>query len=342
ERLQFKRLLAENINYFGNLSESPLKPVKKIVANTSYEELTCVGFNPQTNFLEATIAVKLRFGYGGDLCQPGTTEYVRFFLDYGGGWEDAGLAAVKVHDIPTGKDCADQLDKPLTYIATLRLKPRTECCNRPVLPKVHAILSWQWVPPAGPANVGWLPPWGNVLDCAVQVKPHPWNIFCLIDVINEGLLQKIKVPPFFEPVKFHPIPLPDPRPFKLSELVALYQIKGTSKGAAEEKFRVEPHRFGLSDLHAAVALGGFQQEMIAAKMTEWSSMGLDWAGAISALENTKANVSYEEIECLGIDDSLPERLVATFRIKRPTGYSGNLCQKGSFEYVAFWADWDNT
>jgi hypothetical protein len=34
-------------------------------------------------------------------------------------------------------------------------------------------------------------------------------------------------------------------------------------------------------------------------------------------------------------------MVATFTIKRPTGYSGNLCQRGSTEYVAFWADWDN-
>lgn len=38
---------------------------------------------------------------------------------------------------------------------------------------------------------------------------------------------------------------------------------------------------------------------------------------------------------------MPERLVATFRIKRPYGYSGELCHPGSTEYVAFWADWDN-
>ena len=42
------------------------------------------------------------------------------------------------------------------------------------------------------------------------------------------------------------------------------------------------------------------------------------------------------------DDAWPERLVATSRIKRPYRYSGNLCQAGSQEYIAFWADWDNT
>ena len=35
-------------------------------------------------------------------------------------------------------------------------------------------------------------------------------------------------------------------------------------------------------------------------------------------------------------------MVATFRIKKNGGYSGDLCQKGSIEYIAFWADWDNT
>src|SRR6266853_293279 len=215
ERAQFTQLLAQNPNYFGNLAEGQFKPVKKIVGNVQYEELTCVGFNPAKNLLEATIAIKLPFGYGSDLCQEGTTEYVRFFLDYGSGWEDAGLTAIRVHNIPNQKDCAGLSDKPLIYVATLKLKPKTECCNHPVLPKVHAILSWQWMPPAGAANVGWLPPWGNTLDCNIQIQPHPWNIFCLLDLINEGVTQKIKVPPLFEEVQLQPIPLPDPPPFKL-------------------------------------------------------------------------------------------------------------------------------
>ena len=44
---------------------------------------------------------------------------------------------------------------------------------------------------------------------------------------------------------------------------------------------------------------------------------------------------YVELECLGLDEVYPERLVATLRIKRPAGYSGDLCHKGSCEYVAF-------
>jgi hypothetical protein len=337
ERQNFKALLLSNPNYFGNLVKSPFKPVKKIIAQTQYEELTCVGFNPAKNLLEATIAVKLPYGYGGNLCMAGTTEYVRFFLDYGSGWEDAGLTGVNIHDIPNTKDCAGAPDKPLIYVASLKLKPKTDCCNHPVLPKVHAILSWQWAPPAGAANVNWSPPWGNSLDCTVQVKPHPWNIWCLIELLAESIKQKIKVPPLFEATKFHPIPLPDPPPFTLSELAEQY---GAAPRAARKALEVEPHRFGVHDLHAALG-SNFDLQTVSAKEALWKSVGLDWSESIAALGDTSADVSYEELECLGLDEDFPERLVATFRIKRPTGYSGDLCHAGSQEYVAFWADWDN-
>src|SRR5205807_1476283 len=60
------------------------------------------------------------------------------------------------------------------------------------------------------------------------------------------------------------------------------------------------------------------------------------------LEQT-GNTSYEQLNCVGLDNnSFPERLVATFQVKKPVGYSGTLCQPGSREYVAFWVDWDNT
>ncbi|MBX9917987.1 MAG: hypothetical protein K2Y07_12255, partial [Nitrosomonas sp.] len=66
-RKSFKAMLATNLNYFGNLSQSNFKAENKKISDISYEQLTCVGFNPETNFLEATIAIKRPFGYGGDL-----------------------------------------------------------------------------------------------------------------------------------------------------------------------------------------------------------------------------------------------------------------------------------
>ena len=138
ERVQFQRLVAANPNHFGNLTDSPFKVVKKMILNTTYEEVTCVGYNPDKGLLEATIEIKQATGYSGDLCVGGSTEYVRFFVDDGSGWQDAGLAGVKVHDIPSGQDCAGALDKPLSYIATLKYEHRPRRPSAPASSRCRA------------------------------------------------------------------------------------------------------------------------------------------------------------------------------------------------------------
>lgn len=344
ERASFTALLAKNPNYFGNLEGTAWKPTKQVVGNTAFEQATCVGFNPQSNFLEATIAVKRATGYAGDLCQAGSTEYVRFFLDYGSGWEDAGLAGVRVHDIPNQRDCEGRPDKPLTYVVSLRIDPDRECCRTAVLPRVRAILSWQWAPPAGAANAGWKPVWGNVFECPIQIAPRPWSIFCLLEEIGVELGTKLEVPKLFEEVQLDPIPLPDPPPVELAELAELYAVAQTSKTsrAAMAKLAVEPHRFGLTSLQPLLAQGGFNQDLVVSTAESFKAIGADLEQILADLESTNANVTYEELECLGLDEDLPERLVATFRVKKPTGYSGDLCRAGSLEHIAFWADWDDT
>ena len=335
ERLQFKALLLQNPNYFGTLTNSALKPVKAWSSNTTFEHLSCVGYNPAKQVLEATIAITQPLGYGGTACQAGTTEYVRYFIDYGNGWEDAGLTGVRVHDIPNSHDCSGAPNKPLIYAATIKLTPRARPCRFPVLPKVRAILSWQWTPPAGGANAGWVPPWGNVLDTHIQIQPSRWSLGSIFELLNEEFSLKVKLPSLFEPVKEQPIPLPDPAPLGLSALAMKYSARA---GGQSE---VEAHRFGLHQLARLTNEGAFSAEQAIAHEAEWKSVGLDLKASLEALGKTEANESYEQLECLGLDESF-ERLIATFRIKRSAGYSGNLCQAGSQEYVAFWADWDNT
>src|SRR4051794_32453033 len=89
-RRQFRALVAVNPNYFGNIAESPFPAVVPLQGNTTYEELGCIGYQPQTERLEAVVYVKQPNGYGGKLCSVGSREYVRFYFsfDNGGTWTD--------------------------------------------------------------------------------------------------------------------------------------------------------------------------------------------------------------------------------------------------------------
>src|SRR5215467_14008419 len=46
ERLRFRELILGNPNYFGTAPETELPPVVEWAAQTTYEELTCVGLQP--------------------------------------------------------------------------------------------------------------------------------------------------------------------------------------------------------------------------------------------------------------------------------------------------------
>ena len=94
-RAQFRTLIAANPNYFGNFPGAKFKAVTKLLSNTSYEQLTELGYNPRMRRLTATFDIKKSAGYGGDLCADGTREYVRFYVNRGSGWEDAGLVAAE-------------------------------------------------------------------------------------------------------------------------------------------------------------------------------------------------------------------------------------------------------
>jgi hypothetical protein len=92
-------------------------------------------------------------------------------------------------------------------------------------------------------------------------------------------------------------------------------------------------------VNAAVVSG----QAVQSKIAEFAVLKIDWAKLVGVVEDTNANVTFEQLDCLGLEGSAGfERLVATLRIKQQFGYSGDLCTAGSSEYVAFWADWDDT
>ena len=338
-RLNFFELLAGNPNYFGNLKDSEFQPVVSIANDEFYEQVTCLGFNPLTNLLEAVVQVNQSYGYNGSLCQNGSFEYVRFFVDYGSGWEDAGLAAVNVHDIPEQNDCHKDPEKPLSYAASVQLTPQANWCFFPVLPKARAILSWNAIPTAGDPT--YTPVWGNTLDAQIQIRPRPIFLKEIAANVNEAVKQVLP-PEEIEQALQIPIPLPDPSPLSLTQLAKLYQPQTAKKTSAAES-AVPSHRFGFVQLQQALNAKAADPKAIELNIAEWKNQGLNWQSALASLGEVNADVSYEQLECLGLEGGYGlERLVATFVIKRPSGYGGGLCTAGSTEYVAFWADWDNT
>ncbi len=127
--------------------------------DTTYEQLTCAGYNPQTQTLEAVISIKLNGGYSGGLCTAGSYEYVSFFAFFGGVWHSLGAAQVNVHDLTSVTS-----GNPVNY-AVVRISNLTsELCEKLTAVPLRAILSWQSVP-TGP---NFIPVWGNVLNTHVQ------------------------------------------------------------------------------------------------------------------------------------------------------------------------------
>jgi hypothetical protein len=136
--------------------------------NTEYEEIVCAGLNTATDTLGAVIHVKRPIGYGGTLCQAGSTEYVAFWADWGDNGSFAtylGTAAVQVHDVAT-------IPAGGLYYAVLlptNFLTHLEACGSPNAVRLRAVLSWA-VPPStvNPNAVNF---WGNRLDVAMQIRP---------------------------------------------------------------------------------------------------------------------------------------------------------------------------
>lgn len=134
--------------------------------DTRFEQLACVGLNPNLSLLEGVVTVKLPNGYSGNLCAAGSQEYVAFWADWdlNGTWSYVGTASVAVHDInaiPAGG---------LEYAVFLPvdLSAHQQPCEQgPKTSRVRAILSWETQPP--PGNPDYVPTWGNREETLVQI-----------------------------------------------------------------------------------------------------------------------------------------------------------------------------
>ncbi len=327
DRLLFSQLIAENRNHFGNFAEIKFAPADAHTNDTTFEELTQVGYNPDLGVLEAVIRIKQPYGYLGDHRTPGSYEYVRFYVDTGNGFEHAGLVAVSVHDLPHGTDSTRQEFAPLSYAASVPYTPPIcEDCDNPSLPSVRAILSWQSIPsdPKFPVS------WGNVLECRTSLKPGPMSVLDAIANLFEDDAARSEATEDEATASAVPVSTSGPAPLTLAQRTELYSGK------------IPTHRFAYEDVHDALLDQGVDSEWMASRMAEFAALKIDWADAVSVLTERDADVAFEQLDSVALEArSGCEQLVATFRIKQTAGYSGNLATAGSFEYVAFWADWEN-
>lgn len=147
-----------------------LFPQGETDGDTSYEELTCIGLDPNLpDTLVGIVHVKRSSGFNGGPCTAGSTEYVSWWIDAdrNGSFDTfLGTASVKLHDIANlpaeGVHLAVRLPVDLAEY-------RQRCKAGPALLPVRAILSWQ-VPVPG-NEPGRVPTWGNREETMVMLTP---------------------------------------------------------------------------------------------------------------------------------------------------------------------------
>ncbi|WP_452221134.1 hypothetical protein [Lacinutrix salivirga] len=336
-RQEFTPFLAMNTKGLSKLKLKTSLNFFKQQFNTTFEALGCVGYNPTFKQLTATINIKRPSGYSGDLCENGSFEYVRFYMDYqdGAGWEDMGYVGVNVHDIPTQKDCSNADEKPINYTVRLNINPKKKYCNTPNLPKVRAVLSWNTIPAENdPDLTSGTYVWSDKKDVQVQIEPlklfNPnFPLFELDDLFNTAILNPqlsinsiTNLNPNLKNALQKTKKSIAPKAYNFAELSSLYKAE-----------KVEPQRFAHKLLSQVTTENDF------ANITEINNLfelnNLNLSDILVNWNQLECNTNFEELLCIGADYH-QEALVGTLKIKKPSGYSGNLCSTGSKEYVSFW------
>ena len=329
ERASFKTLILSNPNYFGTFPKLGGPVIKQKAFDTVYEQLMCLGLNPQQDRLEGVVNIKQHTGYDTDACGSGSTEYVRFFVQQGTSWVDLGLASFNVYNLAT-------TPLPLSYSTSVDFNQARKFCGTENILNVRAILSWNLEPPAGNAN--FTPPWGNVVNARVQVAPYFFYEAPISSLISEGLLT-LEADALTEVDVTKKLPAKALAPLSFAELQAQYA-----------NTNVPAHRYGftaalktlkepiLQTLPLASLASPAKKDKTALSKIAISQLaaGAELGAILSAIEEPAGDTTYEELTCAGYNPQTRE-LEGVIEIKLNAGYSGGLCTAGSTEYVSFFA-----
>ena len=336
-RNETKSYLSVGAKSFSKLKLSTSLNFFEQKMNTTFESLGCVGYNPTFKELTATVQIKRATGYSGDLCEDGSIEYVRFYMDYqdGSGWEDMGFVGLNVHDIPTEKDCDNKNEKPIDYVVRLQIEPKQKLCTSPNLPIVRAVLSWNVIPEANdPELTKGTYIWSDTKDAQIQISPFKFFISGFPTVNVDELLHTAVLNPDISLNKLASMNVSNALALKKAKQSLLPQeLNFGDLAKTYQNENVEPHRFGYKMLKSTLGNPDLTTINHVSDMFELNNFS--FPEYMVQLNQTECNTNYEELICVGADYN-NEALVGTLKIKRPSGYSGDLCSKGSKEYVSFW------
>jgi hypothetical protein len=328
ERANFKTLILGNPNYFGTFPKLGA-PVKPKSFDTAFEQLMCLGLNPQQDRLEAVVDIKRNSGYNTDACGGGSVEYVRFYVQQGASWVDLGVASFNVYNLAG-------TPLPLSYSCSIICNEARKFCNAENILNVRAILSWEIEPP--PGDAGFSPPWGNVVDARVQVAAAQYVLSPLSTLISEGVVT-------IDKQALSEVDVTKVLPAKAQTALSYDALK-----AAYANTKVPPHRYGfvevqkllqepiLQVLPQVAAVGDVKaaQALKPASALAKLSAGPELGAILGAIAIQFGDTSYEQLMCAGFNPQTGE-LEGVIQIKQNGGYSGGLCTAGSTEYVSFFA-----
>jgi len=145
-----------------------LRPPRGLCCVTHWEELLCAAINTKLDRLMAVISIRQPDGYSSVVNNHHSTEYVRFFIDWGrgGAYEPVSLLSFEVKDAPWG-----QTPSPLPYqqLVTSRFDADRywDCVLDGLQPKIRAVLSWNREPPL---EAGHQPMFGNVIESRIRTE----------------------------------------------------------------------------------------------------------------------------------------------------------------------------
>jgi len=300
---------------------------------TTWEELECVGYNPELSTVEAIVNIKQNSGYSGSLCSTGSPEYIRFFIDYndGNGFENIGLASFRAYDI---SDDPPGPQHPISYMVSKKIDvaKKKKFCSSEVLVTLRAVLSWNDIPSLDPIQTS---TYGNVLDAEAVLKPIKLQVQIPpvfeapgVEIPIPGI-PDITIPPVLSPPGTIPQPpIPEAATFDVKEFIKTNISQGVSSGRTVSQLT----SMSISNQDSSII-----NQLQNINLTDFN---IDINEIIDNLASKDFNVNYEEIVSLGMNTAR-DTLGAVINIKRPFGYGGNLCSNGSLEYVSFFADFNN-